>query len=188
MKNLAYIFIAILICSCRHGNKNNFTDVVGADNKKIPKAEIDNLVKKYQTEDFSAFKNVVITIGLSDSFKTTYTLNRFNKNSAVYFVTVNESKNKITGITNPELQQQKGKDYFTASQIDVLINKFRKLDFKFLSVDDDSDVFINPFYAGHPPCLIRLAKKSNLNSLKITSDFKHYKDDWYIDKSLIDPH
>lgn len=133
------------------------SDVVfNSGEKKISKTELDNFIKDYQNKDFLEFKNVVISAGLREPTRTTYTINKGDL--PMYFVSVNESKNEITGIINPGLKQQKVSDYFSQNQITDLIHISRKLNFCFLSVNNNDDVFINPFYPSNSPCLIRSGK------------------------------
>lgn len=171
MKKLIYIFSLISVCSCQNS-------------KTISRGEIDNFVKKYQAEEFPEFKNVSIVIRQRTLTSTIYVLDKQGENLPVYFITYNEWLNKITEINSSLLKEQKVSDYFTKSQITVLINRFRQLNFCLLSIDNQDNVFINPFYPSSPPCLIRLGKTSRVEMLKVSGDFKPYKDNWYINQSI----
>lgn len=144
---------------------------------------IDSFVKKYQTEEFSEFKNVFIVIRQRTLTSTIYILDKTGENLPVYVVTYNEWLNKITEINNSLLKEQKVNDYFTERQITTLIYSFRRFNFCLLGVDKQDNVFINPFYASSPACLIRLGKTPRIDMLKVSGDFKPYKDNWYINQS-----
>jgi hypothetical protein len=172
MRTLLLAIALLLLNSCHN-------------NKIISKNEIDNFIGKYQSQDFSEFKNVSILIRQTTLTSTIYIISKYQGNLPVYFIVYNELENKITEINNSLLKQQKISDYFTDQEINSLINKFRHYQFCLLGVDSNKDLFINPFYANNPAAILRKSKGSKLEISKLSGNFIHYKDDWYINLSVL---
>lgn len=173
MKNLIFIISIVFICSCKQSGKT------------ISKNEIDNFIRKYQTERFGEFKNVFICIRQRTLTSTIYILQKNDGNVPVYFVTYNEPMNKITEINNTGLKEQNVSDYFTKYQIAALINKFRYFKFCLLGVDAQGNVFINPYYPNNPAVFLRMVKTSKLKISKLEGNYIYYNHDWYLNQSQL---
>ncbi len=163
----------VFICSCQNRGKT------------VSQSVIDDFVKRHQTDGFSDFKNVAIFIRQMGITSTTYILSTYDGNYPVYFVTYNELINKITEIDYSGMKEKRIDSYFSKSQIIFLVNKFRQTKFCLLAVDTQKNVYINPFYPNRPPFFLRKNKTAKLEMLRKSGDFIQYKDDWYINRSLV---
>jgi len=141
---------------------------------------IDSVISKYNDTDFSIFKKSFIAIRQENSSETIYMLGASEANKPLYFIEYNEVINKITNINKSLLEKTKTPDYFSNEKIEKLITYFRKYDIVLLSVDEDNNVFINPFEINSPALLIRFDKSPNAERVKKGYSYKKYKENWYL--------
>lgn len=144
------------------------------------KQDIDSVISKYNSSDFSNFKGSFIAVREKSISETIYILGDSEGNKPLYFIEYDEIKNKIILINNSILKRMKVPDYFSSEEIKKLISLFRKYDFVLLSVDEDNNVFINPFEINSPALLIRFNKLPNAESVKKGYLYKQYKGNWYL--------
>lgn len=164
--NRHLIIAAILFCFC----------CVACNTKQ---QKLDAIISKYQTEDFTAFKNTSIAFKSgSDAKQAVYLLKKYNFDVIPYLVTYDFEKQAVTNINKQALQAAGVEDYLSAGQIEALIVKFINYKFPLLQVDIEGNVFINPFEANAPPLLLRSVGTGNPQTIM----YEHYKDDWYLRK------
>lgn len=142
--------------------------------------DIDFVISKYDDTDFSVFKGSFIAIRQKNSSETTYMLGDSDGNKPLYFIEYDEITDKIILINNLILKKTKIPDYFSNKEIEKLITNFRKYDFALLSVDEDHNVFINPFDINSPALLIKFYKLPNKERVIKGYPYKQYKGNWYL--------
>lgn len=156
----------------------NFAVFCSCQNSK--KQDIDSIISKYNDFDFSNFKESFIAIRQKNNSETIYILGDSEGNKPLYFIEYDEVKGKIVKINKSMLKKAKITDYFNDKEIEKLISHFRKYDIVLLSVDEDNNVFINPFEINSPALLIRFDKLPNTKRLKKGYFYKQYKGNWYL--------
>ncbi|MDO5655060.1 MAG: hypothetical protein Q4G27_02850 [Flavobacteriaceae bacterium] len=175
IKVLSILLQAFVLFSCnQNSNDNNFI--------KKRMSEIDIFIAKYSDTDFSEFKNSFIAIRQKDRNEVIYLVQRPENNLPVYFVTYDLQKKNITDINRSMLEKNGVEDYYTDEDIVNLVNLFRKYDFALLQVDNDNNVFINPFEINSPAILLRLNSETNEKTIKKGYVYTHYKNNWYVRK------
>lgn len=142
---------------------------------------MDDVVAKYDKEDFSYFQNIFIAIRDAGFNEITYIIQKSEGDLPVYFVVYTISNGKID-INRTSLEKAKEKDYFTDAKIKEIIEKFRKYDLFLLQVDKSGNVYMNPFRSNEPAVLLRLAQASDRKEIRKGFVFKQYKNHWYIRK------
>lgn len=144
------------------------------------KQDIDSVVAKYNKSDFSVFKKSLVAIRQKNSSETIYMVGDSEGNKPLYFVDYDEIKDKIITINKSMLEKSKVSDYLSNEEIEKLITSFRKYDFVLLSVDEDNNVFINPFEINSPALLIRFDKLPKKGRVKKGYLYKKYSGNWYV--------
>jgi hypothetical protein len=164
MKNKFFIIIVILFCfsiSCKSDKKS-----------------MDKIISNYYTTNFSNLKNIFIENRGMNNEDIILIVSKYNQhNCNPYIIWVNSKTKEISKIDD-KLPVRDCGAYFTNVEIKTYVDYFLKQNFMVLGVDNEDNVYINPYYYD-VPILLRKSKKSNPKDLK---DFKLYKGDWYIKK------
>jgi len=147
--------------------------------------DIDTFITKYKDENFNALKNVSIVQRSSDGSEAVYVVGKFEGNEPVYFVTYNLNRKTITQIDNTKLKENNLQDYFTNDEIESYIETIRKYGFYLLAVDSDNNLYVNPFYSGEPPYLLRLNSISRDSTVRKGYVYELYRDNWYLNKTRV---
>ncbi|UZT99836.1 hypothetical protein ODZ84_09850 [Chryseobacterium fluminis] len=142
--------------------------------------DIDSVISKYDNHNFSLFKGSFIAIRQEYPTEIIYIIGDLEGNKPLYFVHYNAVQNSITKINNSLLQKYNMDDYFDKEKINKLIINFRKYNFKLLSVDENDNVFINPFEINSPAILLKVPKASGVERIRMGYFYKKYKANWYI--------
>jgi hypothetical protein len=162
-----YLLILFFTMTCQNESKRN---------------DIDSIIKKYDKTDFSFFKNTFVGVREQSRNEITYIIEKSEGNLPVYFITYSTSKESVIDINKTALKERNIGDYFTDEEISGLIENFRKLNLSLLQVDEQENVFINPFKINEPAILLRLANPSDKEEVRKGFVYRHYKDNWYIRK------
>ncbi|UUC45199.1 hypothetical protein [Flavobacterium cerinum] len=165
IKYLALIIIGITVSNC---SKN-----------EIKKQNIDDFINLYHIKDFSEFKDYTIAIRQKTFNETIYIVSDSDANidDVICFVTVNKISGKIDKIKRVDQNLSNERE----KQIESLIYKYRKYDFPYLSVDNDNNFSVNPFFIDMKPYLLFLHQERNkLKIKKNFMSFKYYKENWYV--------
>ncbi len=152
--------------------------------EKTDKKAIDLFLKKYGSYDFSEYKNTCISIKNSYLTQTDYVLSSPD-NRPLYIICYNVllGYKKIEVISS---EKNKGTEY-PIDTVKKIISNYRYLDFFFLEVDKDNNVFVNPFAKHSPPFLMRLNTPIESNELiKNGYRYIHYKDNWFLNSRHLD--
>jgi hypothetical protein len=151
------------------------------ENKTPP--NVDHFIKQFENESFIQFKNISITLKNKSLTKAVYILIKTNSNLPAYIITYDLVKKRILEIDHSMLAKAGIEDYFTDFQLSDYIEAFRKYDFYLMSVDNDCNVYINPFYANQPVCLMRLNTSVHYGMIQKGYLYEQYKGRWYINVS-----
>lgn len=157
--------------------------VSGCLNNNRTHSDIDQFIAAFENEDFVQFKNISITLKSKSANKAIYILIKTNSNLPAYIITYDLVKKRIMEIDHSMLAKAGIEDYFTDAQLSNYIETFRKYDFYVLSVDNDCNVYLNPFYANQPVCLMRIKNSSYHNIIQKGYLYEQYKGRWYLNIS-----
>lgn len=149
-------------------------------------ANIDRFISEFENEDFSRFKNIFITRKSKNLNTAVYILIKTNSNLPAYIITYDLTKNRIREIDHSMLAKAGIADYFTDVQLADYIEAFRKYDFYAMSVDADGNVYMNPFHANQPVCLMRITTSSPHNMIQKGYLYEQYKGRWYLNISSME--
>lgn len=149
-------------------------------NKKVSVEDMNTFISKYDTTSFSQFKGVFIHLRQTTPISDIYVLGKTNQDLAIYFITYNFILGKITKIDKSDFIKRKIPEYYSDSEIKRIIDDFRKYDFALLGVDNDENIFINPFEYNTPPFFLRVKNKTNQDTIRNGFFYKHYKGNWYL--------
>ncbi|MGQ8869353.1 hypothetical protein [Myroides sp. TSA_177.3] len=171
---LKYIIVLIALCF-----------FVSCEQREITKKEIDSFINKYGKEDFSVFKGFTIEIRQHTLTETIYIVRENQKDNigtTLFFVTFNKWSNNISEISKREaLHDVFVKGTLTDEALSAIIQEYTKYNFVYLKVDNENNIFINPFEIERRPFLLKLNKNSNDSIVKMYNyTFNQYKDNWYI--------
>ena len=167
---IAFVYLFFGLSSCGNNRENKMIDV-------------DAFIAKYKEESFSNLKDIFISQRSADRSEVVYVIERFGGNQPVYFVTYDLNKKSVTEIDNSRLKDANVQDYFTHDEISLYIDIFRKYNFYLLGVDNDSNLYVNPFYADEPPYLLRLKTGTKDSTVRKGYVYELYKDNWYLNKT-----
>jgi len=142
--------------------------------------DIDNLIEKYNKEDFSKFKDRSIYFRSSGSNSNTsiYFVNSYEVNCSPYVVEVNNKDFSIIEIKNHLVLKSCDKDFLMKKEIETIINEFAKYKFYLLEVDNEGNVFIKQNRVEDP----MIMRKDENSDFKEMNKFINYKGNWYIEK------
>lgn len=171
---LKYIIVLIVLCF-----------LVSCEQREITKKEIDSFINKYEKEDFSVFKGFTIEIRQHTLTETIYIVRENQKNNigtTLFFVTFNKWSNNISEISKRDaLHDVFVKGTLTDEELSTIIQEYTKYNFVYLKVDNENNIFINPFEIERRPFLLKLNKNSNVSIVKMYNyTFNQYEDNWYI--------
>ncbi|AWI26043.1 hypothetical protein [Flavobacterium pallidum] len=166
LKKIVLATTALALCSCH---------------KELSTAQIDAVIKKYDTEDFSALKNSYVGYrGKDETANVMLMVAEFDLNCPAYIATI-YPKTKELVKTDDHLIKESDKNcasYFKKEQIADYTKAFLKYDLKVIGVDAAGNVYINPTEQDLPN-LLRIVPGTTPKDLK---DFKKYKGNWYLRK------
>lgn len=154
----------------------------GCLENKTP-SNIDHFIKEFENENFVQFKNISISLKSKSLNRAVYILIKTNNNLPAYIITYDLTNKRILEIDHSMLAKAGLADYLTDSQISAYIEAFRKYDFYLMSVDNDCNVYINPFYANQPVCLMRLNTPAHHGTIQKGYLYEQYKGRWYVNIS-----
>lgn len=178
LKTRKHMRFAILICiialffSCSDNNIN------------VTDKKIDKFISKYNDVKFDELKDISILQRSRSFTEVVYVIGKGDGRLPVYFVTFDIKKEKIAGINRKNLIDKKMNDYLTSDEIHNAINIIRKYGFYFLAVDSIHNVYINPFYANEPPCLLRLKIPTGDSVVRKGHVYDLYNKEWYLNRSI----
>jgi hypothetical protein len=144
------------------------------------KMGIDDIIEKYDKEDFSILKNKSIYFRSKGNHKNTsiYFLNIYHDTCSPYAVEFNDESRTIVEIKNHLVLKSCGKDYLSEDEIRQAMKAYAKYQFCLLHVDEEGNVYINPDKQELPVFM----RKSPNSPPKDLDKYKLYKGDWYIRK------
>lgn len=148
--------------------------------KKLETKEINTFISKYETVDFTEFKNAFVAVRQRNLKNIVYIVQNVSKNDPVYIVTYDQFRDTITDIDRTALEKKGIENYYSQKEISRLILNFRKYDFALLQVDSNNNVFINPWHIGEPAILLRLNEDTTNETVKIGFVYKKYNNRWYM--------
>jgi hypothetical protein len=149
-------------------------------------SDIDQFIRQFENEDFVQFKNISITLKSKNLNKAIYILIKTNSNLPAYIITYDLVKKHIVEIDHSLLAKAGIEDYFSDHQLANYIDAFRKYDFYLMSVDNDCNVYVNPFHANQPICLMRLNTSVHQGMVQKGYLYEQYKGRWYINISSME--
>lgn len=156
--------------------------ISGCLENKAP-SNVDHFIKQFDNEDFIKFKNISITLKSKNVNKAVYILLKTNHHLPAYIITYDLAKKRIEEIDHSMLAKAGIEDYFTDLQLSDYIESFRKYDFYVMSVDNDCNVYVNPFYPNQPVCLMRLSASAKNGLIQKGYLYEQYKGRWYLNIS-----
>lgn len=165
---LFYIFLCLSFCT---------------STQDLSKNDIDSFIAKYNGQDFSAFRGVSIIQRSTSIAEVVYEVNKMEGNLPAYFVSYDLEKRKLKRINNPGLKRKNAADYLTASEIEKCIKDFRNYKFFLIAVDNDNNLYVNPFYENAPPYLLRLDKSIADSIIRKGFVYEKYKDRWFVNRT-----
>ena len=112
-----------------------------------------------------------------------YVVGKFEGNKPVYFVTYDLSKKALVQIDNTKLKEANVKEYFTGDEIGNYIEIIRKYGFYLLGVDENNNLYVNPFYKNEPPYFLRLNSIIKDTTVRKGYVYELYRDNWYLNKT-----
>lgn len=146
-------------------------------------SNIDQFISAFENEDFVQFKNISIIRKSKNQGKAVYILMKTNNNLPAYIITYDLAKKRILEIDHSMLAKAGIEDYFTDTQLSNYIEAFRKYDFYVMNVDNDGNVYMNPFYPNQPVCIMRTSTSSQRGMLQKGYLYEQYKGRWYLNIS-----
>lgn len=165
---ILYIFLCLPFCTnTQDGNKKN----------------IDAFIANYNSQDFSVFRGISIVQRSASITEVVYEVNKLESNLPVYFVSYDRGSEKITRINNPGLKRKNTADYLSADEIEKYIKAFRNYKFFLLAVDNDNNLYVNPFHENAPPYLLRLNKSITDSIVRKGFVYEHYKGSWFVNRT-----
>lgn len=168
---ISYIFISVL------------SMLLACNTTGPSRDEIDKVIKKYDRESFDEFRNVFISERSKTGNEIVYLLHKFEDDLAVYFVHYDLINGRILKIDDKMLKNRGMAGYFTEQEIADIIKKFRKYKVYLLGVDDDGNIYLNPFYSNEPPFLLKLKNTPKDREVKKGYMYTLYKGNWYLNKT-----
>lgn len=160
MKVIAKLFIFIIIvCSCN-------------EERKYVK-----VIDRLNNTDFSSIKNMAIHYRSKGKSKNSsiYAVNEYGSSCSPYFVEINNESNEIINVTRGSMTENCAE--FEEEKLRLSILEFLKYKVILVQVDNESNVYINPF-AQEKANIIRKESISD-ETLKVRG-FKNLKNKWYI--------
>lgn len=149
--------------------------------EELSTAQIDAVIKKYDTEDFSALKNTYLGYrGKDETANVMLMVAKFDLTCPAYIATIYPKTKELIKTDDHLIKEadKKCSPYFKKEQIQDYSKAFLKYDLKVIGVDSEGNVYINPTEQ-EIPNLLRKAPGTNPKDLK---DFKPYKGNWYLRK------
>lgn len=144
---------------------------------------IDDIVKEYDTVNFSAFKDRFIFFRSGGSGRSTsiYFLHVFGMDKqCIYTIEYNHPNDSIIEIGHTLFQDSVCQDESIGNEeIERIVKTFVKYRIPTLGVDREGDVYMNP-YAPGPSVFLRKSPTSTSTS-KNRRGFTLYKGNWYVD-------
>jgi hypothetical protein len=141
---------------------------------------IDEIIAKYDSVDFTMLKNRAISFrSIGDTKNTSiYLLNVYRGAFSPYIIEIDNNNDSILRISNHLIISNQGNDYLTLAEIESSMKQFLRYKFCVLQVDTVENVYINPLQQDKP-ILLRKVPASAPCDFK---QFKLYKGNWYVRK------
>ena len=148
---------------------------INCSKKEVSMEDIDHIMSSLSYDDLQKFKNYTIAIRQKTITEIIYLVTDDNNIDDIKaFVTVNRSNGRILNINSSlnEVEQDK---------IEKLIVNYNEFGYPYLSVDEEGNFCINPFFTDMQPYILCLREESkDLEIKRNLSVFKHYKNNLYI--------
>jgi hypothetical protein len=136
---------------------------------------IDYVIDKYDTTDFSYFKNTHIFIRGQDRSFRVYIVVKDTSTCGICWIHTNGAGNVIDSVTYRD--SVLCNYYYTDAEIKTMVDKYNAFGIGSLSVDSVGNVYLNPYTSDGQQFLFK--QNSKVNKL-IPLNFRHVKGDWYI--------
>lgn len=143
------------------------------------RSSIDKIIERFDKVDFKPLQNTSVYYRSrgENNNSSIYVVNVFDQDScSPYFVEFDKSQNKILNINDSLVWKSCGHNYLNHFEIETILREYLKYNLLLLQVDNDGNVYINP-YKQDFPILLRKVPNSNPKYLK---RYKKYKGNWYI--------
>lgn len=182
VKNIYIIVIIYLFICCTN---NTQTDQTTINSVKERDNNYDRMIEDFEKN----LKQVNLTFlkGLAIHFKSrgirdntiVYYVSKVNNNCSPYMAIYDIEKKNIVEIDNSLVIKTCDKDYIDSSSIKRGVHEYLKLEVYVLKVDTVGNIYINEYYQ-EKPNLLKIVNQNEKPS--DMSEFKHYKDNWYLRK------
>jgi hypothetical protein len=150
--------------------------------EELSTSQIDAIIKKYDTEDFSALKDTYIGYrGKDETANVMLMVAQFDLACPAYIATIYPKTKELIKTDDHLIKEsdKKCSSYFKKEQIAAYAKIFLKYDLKVIGVDAAGNVYINPTEQ-EAPNLLRKVSGTDPKDLK---GFKLYKGNWYLRKT-----
>lgn len=154
--------------------------VVNVSSCQSQEKSTDEIIKKFDTVDFSSLKNRSVYFRSAGQQRNSsiYFVNTMEGTCSPYIVEVNNSDNTIIEIKNNLVISSCKEDFLSQNEIEKTIKQYLQYKICLLQVDNDGNVLINPDKQ-EPATLLRMMPGKTIENM---NQFKPLKGNWYIRK------
>jgi hypothetical protein len=140
---------------------------------------IDYIIDKYDTTDFSYFKNTDIFIRGQGFTYRSYIVVNDTSTCGIFWIFTNSDGSRIDSVRHKD--SLLCNFYYTNEEVKTMVDKYNSFGIGALSVDSVGNVYLNPYTSDGDLFLYK--QNSKVNKF-IPPRFKHVKGDWYISTSF----
>lgn len=150
------VFVCLLCYSCKEKNYSKVVD-------------------RLNTENFDEIKGYSIHYRSPGKSKgsSIYVVSKYNSTCSPYFVEINDKDVSVLEVNRGNILENCNRVNLGQEQLKQLIESFVRYDVVLATVDNNGNVFINPFSQDKPTLI-----KKNTDSLD-TTGFKKIYDNWF---------
>lgn len=151
-----------MLCSCKEQN-------------------VDEVIDNLSTKDLSKYKNFAIHFrsGGNSWHTKIYFLSLLNSDCSPYTIEVDMFNHNDMQISNKLVLRSCNQDYLDEETIRQMMIEYLDLHVCYIMIDDYENIYVNPTEQASPT----LFKKSSDSTLINVTEFKYYRDGWYIKKN-----
>jgi hypothetical protein len=164
MKNKFLLIVLILLNTLQSCNSQN--------------SNYNDVLDRFNGEDFTCLKGVFVNIrGNIKNDTVVLMMSKYRFKYSPYIIRASYSNKEVLEIDS-KLANRDSNNYFSEDEIKTFTKCFLKYKLEVLAVDNDGNVYINP-YQQETPILLR----KSIYSIPIDfNQYKLYKGNWYIKK------
>ncbi|MCD7971331.1 MAG: hypothetical protein LUG18_01480, partial [Candidatus Azobacteroides sp.] len=146
----------------------------------ISQEEKDSIIYVYENQDFSGLEN--ISIGILEEGKSMIIYFISKRNEENYILKYNLKESVISKFSYFDIPE--GEKILSEEELTSIIENFRKYGIYMLEIDEEKNIYINPYEINAPPYYMK-CKSDTTKQLLEKNDFiyEKYKDNWYINKN-----